>query len=276
MMRCMPWGLSLLAILSSLVFSLPLHAEVPTAEPSSDAAARSAFETGRDAYERGDFPEALRHFERAHELSKRTELFFNIGRAADADGQTARAISAYTAYLEALPNADNREFVRARLVRLRALDPRAPAAPPEAASSVETEQVSPPSQASVGEVVIETRPAASALRIDGLPLANTDEPHRLSAGPHLIEAEAVGYLPEKRQLQVRGGERQLLTVLFSRTEHATEHAVTRPWVRSPWRWSAVGAVVVGAVTATALAVRRGDEQRQTFDDGTWDVLGKGP
>jgi hypothetical protein len=91
------------------------------APPEKDAAARRAFETGREAYDRGRFAEALSSFERAYALSSKPILLFNIGRAAEAELQTERAISAYEAYLAALHDAENREFVEARLTKLRQL-----------------------------------------------------------------------------------------------------------------------------------------------------------
>lgn len=83
-------------------------------------AAREAFELGKAAYERGRFSEALAYYERAYALSPHPNLLFNIGRAADSDGRSERAIQAYSAFLEAVPDADNREFVEGRLERLRA------------------------------------------------------------------------------------------------------------------------------------------------------------
>jgi tetratricopeptide (TPR) repeat protein len=96
------------------------RAEAPAPAAEQDAAARSAFEAGRAAYGRGAFAEALAHFEQAHALSPKPELLYNIGRAADSDGQNARAISAYAAYLDAYPNSENRDYVRARLEKVRA------------------------------------------------------------------------------------------------------------------------------------------------------------
>lgn len=96
-------------------------AQAPSAA-SADAEARRAFESGRDAYERGDFTQALRDFEQAQELRPSPELLYNVGRAADSDGQASRAVAAYSAYLASYPSADNRDFVRARLEKMRALE----------------------------------------------------------------------------------------------------------------------------------------------------------
>lgn len=87
-----------------------------------DVAARQEFGAGREAYDRGAFAEALLHFERAHQLSPRPELLYNIGRAAESDGQWTRAISAYSSYLEAFPRSENEAFVEARLAKMRELE----------------------------------------------------------------------------------------------------------------------------------------------------------
>lgn len=115
----------ILLLWSSLLFAADFtsctyaHAEDDQAH-GNDAAARDAFAAGRTAYERGDFDSALEHYEHALALSKRPELLFNIGRAADSDGQARRALVAYEGYLSAVPAADNRSFVEARVARLRA------------------------------------------------------------------------------------------------------------------------------------------------------------
>ena len=99
------------------------NASVSGATPTrKDEPGHMEFEAGRDAYDQGDFAKALTHFERAHAQSGRVELLFNIGRAADSDGQARRAIEAYEAYLTASPNATNTNFVRSRISKMRGLE----------------------------------------------------------------------------------------------------------------------------------------------------------
>jgi tetratricopeptide (TPR) repeat protein len=100
------------------------RAQASDGEPtgSSDPAARAAFEAGRLAYNHGRFADALSQFELAFELSHHPKLLFNVARAAESDGRHERALAAYAAYLRALPDADNRDFVEARMQRLRAAD----------------------------------------------------------------------------------------------------------------------------------------------------------
>lgn len=106
----------------------PTHAEDSTTANDREQEARAAFQAGREAYDRGETAKALTHYERAYELSKRPEMLFNIGRAADAEGFSERAMAAYAAYLDALPEAENRAFVESRIAKMRArIEATAPA-----------------------------------------------------------------------------------------------------------------------------------------------------
>jgi hypothetical protein len=67
----------------------------------------------------------VRYFERAHELSGRPQLLFNIGATFERMGERARAIDAFERYLREVPDAHNRSEVEERLHMLRAgLDAR--------------------------------------------------------------------------------------------------------------------------------------------------------
>ena len=128
---------------------------------ASEAQARLSFEAGRDAYDRGRFEQALRHFEYAYALSHHPELLFNIARAAEADDERERAIDAYDRYLSALPQADNREFVEARVARLRA-----PIAAPEPTTQVRGEAAASVPGARQTAALSLQHPAPSALAQD--------------------------------------------------------------------------------------------------------------
>ena len=104
------------------------------AEHDPDAEARVLFEAGVYAFEAGRYGEALEHFERSHELSRRPKLLYNIGLAAERVPDRARAIEAFEGYLRALPDADNRLDVAQRLEALRsASEPAVTVAPTVAA-----------------------------------------------------------------------------------------------------------------------------------------------
>lgn len=84
-----------------------------------DAEARALFEAGRAAYSDGRFEDALGHFRRAHELSDRPRLLFNIANTAERLRRDEQALDAYERYLEQVPDAENRAFVEERITALR-------------------------------------------------------------------------------------------------------------------------------------------------------------
>lgn len=90
----------------------------PLAE-ADDTIARGHFLRGQASFDAGDYAVALQEFERAFELSERPVLLYNIATSADRLRRTDRAIEAFEAYLDALPGADNRGQVIARLEVLR-------------------------------------------------------------------------------------------------------------------------------------------------------------
>ncbi|MBN8611494.1 MAG: hypothetical protein J0L92_12955 [Deltaproteobacteria bacterium] len=94
-----------------------VSASAATVDPDEEA--RNIFQAGRDAYARGEYGEALVAFRRAFDLSGRAELQFNIGQAADRLRHDREALAAFEAYLEAVPDAENRVEVEARLRVLR-------------------------------------------------------------------------------------------------------------------------------------------------------------
>jgi hypothetical protein len=99
-------------------------------DPNADAAAQRAFEKGQAAFDHGRFDEAVKQFEQAYGLSHRPQVLFSIGRAADADGQSERALRAFEAYLQTQPDSQTRAYSEARVAKLRRTAP-----PPQSAPS---------------------------------------------------------------------------------------------------------------------------------------------
>ncbi len=114
---------------------------------SRDQEARQAFLVGRDAHEAGDFETALAQFQASYAASGRPEILYNIGTSLDRLGRFDEALEYFRRYLEALPDAENHEFVRARMeVLQRLIDRReADAAATEAAYRAVDEARRPPS-----------------------------------------------------------------------------------------------------------------------------------
>jgi tetratricopeptide (TPR) repeat protein len=89
------------------------------AQTSTDERAHAAFEAGHAAYAAGRYDDALTNFRRAYDLSRRPELLYNVGLAADRLRHDDEALGAFEAYLDAVPEAANRAEVEARVRALR-------------------------------------------------------------------------------------------------------------------------------------------------------------
>lgn len=117
---------------------------VGTVEPALGAPtprerAREHFERAEIDYRLGRFDEALRHYERAYELSTLPELLFNIGQCHRQLKHWERAISFYESYLRDTRELRNRSLVkeliaecRRELDRENAAQAPRPEAPPPA------------------------------------------------------------------------------------------------------------------------------------------------
>jgi tetratricopeptide (TPR) repeat protein len=120
----------------------------------------------------------------------------------------------------------------------------------------------------VARFVLQATPAPSHVTVDGLALELNQQGKTvlvLLAGEHVIEMEAPGFAPVKRQLSAKGGEATTLHVLFNRPAQTAAAAAPRDepkaerrWYKSPWLWTAVGVVAAGAITGTVLALKRDD------------------
>lgn len=107
-----------LVLLLALLPALPAAAQ--TVDERHDAEAHALFSAGANAFSEGRFDEAYERFHRAHELSGRPQLLYNVAAAADRGGHEREALEAYVAFLEGVPDADNRAYVEARIAVLRA------------------------------------------------------------------------------------------------------------------------------------------------------------
>lgn len=88
-------------------------------DPSRDQEARGLFDAGRTSFDAGRYTDALGYFQRAHELSGRPALLFNIATTHDRLRHDAEALGAFEAYLSSVPDAQNRAEVEARIAPLR-------------------------------------------------------------------------------------------------------------------------------------------------------------
>lgn len=97
----------------------PAPASQPGIDPQIDREARQLFLAGEAAYDSGRYEAALEYFTRAHALSGRPGLLFNIASVSERLRRDDEALGAYEQYLRELPEAPNREFTEQRIAFLR-------------------------------------------------------------------------------------------------------------------------------------------------------------
>ncbi len=106
-----------------------------TPAPAGDdalAQAKQHFETGRNAYNAGDYVTSIREFKAAEALRPSPILDYNIGLANEKLGKRRVAVKYYKRYLELQPNAANKGEVEAKV---QSLEAEIAAQPPAAATA---------------------------------------------------------------------------------------------------------------------------------------------
>lgn len=113
-------SLSLLGFVSLSLLGILCFAPRCAAQSSAhDMEARALFEAGRVAFVDERYEDALGYFQRAHELSGRPELLYNIATALDRLDRDDEALVQYEAYLAAVPESEHAEEINFRLELLR-------------------------------------------------------------------------------------------------------------------------------------------------------------
>ena len=206
---------------------------------------RVAVEQALAEYAAHNYEEASALFKRAHEVYPNARTLRGLGMAS----------------YELRRYRDGIEQLEAALAsKVRPLEDRLRA---------ETEELLSRARGFVAQVALTVVPREASVAVDGEHTAlRDDEPLLVELGDHTLEVSAAGYRPERQNLRVHGGER-----LSLRFELAPEASVAvapagaqrpvdevRPLRKSPWLWTAVGAVVVGGVVGGVLLARAQREE----------------
>ena len=140
--------------------------------------ARELFQSGVERYEAGQYPEALKDFERAYALKPHPLVQVNIANCYDKLNQPAEALSHFEAFLASTEGtAAQRDEVRSAVARL---------------------------SKAAGRLSIRATPAGAQGVIDQ---KRTAQPLQwVSAGRHRIDVSAEGYEPALRVVDVQPGE----------------------------------------------------------------------
>ena len=100
--------------------------------------ARGLYDAGAVAFSDGRFEDALSRWQEAYALSDLSAFLYNIGTAYDRLGRSAEALEHYRAYVAALPEAENLNYV---MRRMTVLETQIPSANENAENEDETESV---------------------------------------------------------------------------------------------------------------------------------------
>lgn len=264
------------------------HTAVSTSE------AREAFERGLALADRGDWRGAIDALERARALGATPAVHFNLAIAYRTTGRAADAASALDAFFDSAGDGAPPALLaqaRTQLAQLRArlcaisvhserrttrltIDERAVDADAvrhwvsEGAHTVRAESGDGVARTrsihcTRGEslalplrwldaersasLTVEVEPRAALVRIDGLAIGHGAIDEQLSEGEHRVEVTLADHQRFERVVRLRAGRSQRV-----RVELSPQPSVAR----SPWLWTGVGAVVLGAtITAVVLATR---------------------
>ncbi len=91
------------------------------ATPAEQKQAQEIYGEGVAAFKAKDYEAALARFEAAHALDPSPVLLYNMARANEELGRPAAAATAYEAYLQAYPDAPDRDDVERRIRIMRAI-----------------------------------------------------------------------------------------------------------------------------------------------------------
>jgi hypothetical protein len=124
----------------------------------------------------------------------------------------------------------------------------------------------------VGRYRFVTAPADAVLTIDDAEVDVHAQETLLSEGEHKLAAHAVGFVTLRKQLLVRGGEREELTLLLvpvtAETVPTAGRSAARPWYKRAWIWGVVGAAIAGTTTGIVLATRDSHSTERPAYGGT--------
>ena len=211
----------------ALVTSLALVCVCALAEESGGfrREAKLLRDQGAEAYERGDYIEALDHFEKAYALFPSPNLHYNLARALSDLGRDLEALEQFEFFLAKAPEAP----AQARGVaaaKIAVLEKR------------------------VAYLDLRCVTADAELRVDGKhigkgPLANR---LRVMPGDHLVNGERAGHTPYIATVSLRPGETRAVEVKL--LVPIAQKPVYKKW----WFWTTLGGIAAVATGATLAGI----------------------
>ena len=218
---------------------------------ATELEARNLFEAGEVVFTAGRYADALDYFQRAHALSGRPALLYNIALCHDRLRDDEIAIGAYERYLAAVPAAPNRDEVEGRLAALRAAVARraqstaATQAQAQTQAQIQTrQQVQVQAQVPTQTQAITPTPAMPPRMTVTEPARPQVAPARVAEAAESASRTAVPRAPEPRAA---------LTMETPSSSAPADTSASPAFYETWWFWTVVGAVVVGGAVGVGVA-----------------------
>ena len=160
--------------------------------------ARRAFTLGQAADKRRDYAAAIEHYLRANELAPHPFALYNIAVDYERLGRLRDAATYFDHYLDAAPDANDRDRVNTRILELRARP---------------------------AKVIIRSFPDGASVKIQGLPQGSTPLTTTLKGGIHRVVVEKDG-AKDARDITVEYGEPVEVDVQLRTTHHTRAPTAT--------------------------------------------------
>ncbi|HTU63018.1 MAG TPA: PEGA domain-containing protein [Polyangiales bacterium] len=190
--------------------------------------ARSHFEQGVEFYAEGDYRAALIELQRAYELHRTYKLLYNLGQVAYELRDYAGAERYFRDYLAKGGNElspERRREVKQELARLRNR---------------------------LASLRVNTSQPGATIRVDDHVVVHPEGLVRVSAGRRVIRAEASGFSPVERVIDVTGGEELTVDLTFGPSLVAAGSDGTSKSSVGPLPW--VTGIMSGALLIASGAV----------------------
>lgn len=240
---------AVLLLCVTVLLPLAAAAQSRRANAVEPAGYRQAIGAAIEEFDLNHFTEAREHFARAHALFPNARTLRGLGLC---DFELRRYVAAVQ-YLKGALASDVKQL--------------------DGKLRKETEAMLARAAGYVGTLRVQTQPVEALVSVDGISVTlAADGSLLLEVGDHVLEVRATGFVTQRRELQIRGGQDESIDVALAAIDLQPEADVLakgprseapvtppdqpsrKPVYKQWWLWTAVGVVVAGAAAGTAVAL----------------------
>lgn len=209
-----------------------------SATPSEQdkAKARSSKDQAFQKIAEGSYAEGVALLRRAHDAVPHPNFLFNIAVVYDQwPGHCAESLAAFDEFFEACADCEVKSTAEARVEKVRAR--------------------------CLTQLSVSSTPSGAALQVDDENRGTTPATLRLRPGPHALSLDAEGYDGERRQIHLRAGRPEELSIDLQPRPSLSSPAAPRRRPGAGLRtagWAALGVGALGSGLGVAFTVMAND------------------